>query len=152
MQGTRLARIVVNARDRLRVSDIVRLLTPHVAEEAGQGVEPHVRVQFANALLTAHAELNAMMKDPDTSGVLQQLGIPRFFDTPTIGKLLATIETAKDSNALRGHANFWLFRNSVANLEAFGNLANALQVFLIDQRFRRTGEDEGLVELAFLSR
>jgi len=151
MQGTRLARIVVDARNRLRVNEIVSLLTPHVAVEAGQGVEPLMRIQFADALLNAHAELNAMMKDPETSGVLQQLGIPRFFDTPTIGKLLGTIETAKDSNSLRSHANFWLFRNFVANLEAFGNLASALQTFLIDQRFRRTAEDEGLVELALLS-
>ncbi len=151
MQGTRLARIVVDARNRLRVTELVSLLTPHVAVEAGQGVEPHVRIQFATALLSAHAELTAMLKDPETSAVLQQLGVPRFFETATIGKLLATIETSKDSNTLRGHANFWLFRNFVADLEAFGNLATALQTFLIDQRFRRSAQDEGLVELAFLS-
>ncbi len=152
MQGTRLARIVLDARNRLHVKQIIQILTPLVAVEAGQGIEPHQLDQFSVALLGAHAELNAMLKDSEASQVLQQLGIPRFFETATIGKLLAAFHSSKDSTTIRGDARFWLFRNLLANLEAFDNLANALQVFLIDQRFRRTGDDQGLVELAFLAR
>jgi hypothetical protein len=152
MQGTRLARIVVNARDRLRVREIVQLLTPHVAVEAGGQIAPHQVDQFSSALLGAHAELLMMLKDPESSQVLQQLGLPRFFEDATIGKMLAAFHSARDSNGIRADPRLWLFRNFLENIEAFDNLANALQVFLIDQRFRRSSDEEGLVELAFMSR
>lgn len=152
MQGTRLARIAMDARDRLHIRDLIRLLTPHVWDEAGHELEQNQVAQVSSALLSAHAELTIMSRDPERSQVLQQLRLPQFFEDQTMGQMLAVLHSAKNSNALRTDSRFRLFRNFLSSIEAFDNMTNALQTFLIDQRFRRSSEKDHVIQLAFLSR
>jgi len=152
MQGVRFARIVVNARDRLRVKEIVTILAPHLAGDAGQGIDLAQRDRFSAALLLANHELHSMFNDStETAQVLQGLGIPQFFEAPTLGALIGAFHSAGDSNTLRSSPQFWRFRNLLANLEALDRLANTVQHFLVDARLGHSKED-GLVEFSFLGR
>ncbi|NUN08902.1 MAG: hypothetical protein HUU54_06980 [Ignavibacteriaceae bacterium] len=148
MQTLLFTRTISEIVKRLKVAELIELISPLINPETAVEVTPEQRVNLAELIFQSREGYSALSNSNECKAILESLGVKDIYQSANLAGMLTVINTAENSEGILSNPkNYALFQAFYSNLSVLMAFSNTVELHLQKQKYANFSEVERVIEL-----